>query len=182
MTKAPNYLETARLRLVPPTTGDAAAIFRRYASDPEVTRFLGWPRHQTVTETESFLAFSDHEWRRAPAGPYLIWSKQDDTLLGATGLAIEDNGQAVTGYVLAKDAWGKGYATEALRAMVDVARQIGVRRLTACCHTQHVASQRVLEKVGFARERTPCQAAFPNLAPGVQQEALWYSIVLDGGS
>ena len=182
MTKAPRRLETARLLLVPPSTGDAETIFHRYASDPEVTRFLGWPRHQTVGETECFVAFSDHEWRRAPAGPYLIWSRDDETLLGATGLAVEASGVAMTGYVLAQDSWGKGYATEALQAMVDVARQIGLGRVTACCHPQHVVSQRVLEKCGFVREGTLCRAAFPNLGPGGQQEAVWYSISLGGAS
>jgi ribosomal-protein-alanine N-acetyltransferase len=182
VTKAPRQIETGRLRLSPPAAGDAGAIFSRYANDPEVTRYLGWPRHQSVAETESFLAFSDHEWRRAPAGPYLIWLRGGETLLGATGLAIEDNDVAVTGYVLARDAWGRGYATEALRAMVDVARTIGVRRLAACCHAHHVASQRVLEKCGFVREGTSCTTAFPNLAPGGRQEASWYLMVFDSGS
>jgi RimJ/RimL family protein N-acetyltransferase len=98
--------------------------------------------------------------------------------LGATGLSVQDSGEAVTGYVLAKDAWGKGYATEALQAMVDTARRIGLHRLTACCHTEHFASQRVLEKCGFVRESTSCQAKFPNLASGVRHEAFWYALPL----
>jgi [ribosomal protein S5]-alanine N-acetyltransferase len=77
--------------------------------------------------------------------------------------------------VLAQDAWGRGYATEALRAMVDVARVTGVVRLYALCHTAHAASSRVLEKGGFTREATLQRyCEFPNLAPGVAADALCY--------
>jgi RimJ/RimL family protein N-acetyltransferase len=68
--KAPTHLETARLILRPPTLDDAEAIFERYASDPEVTTFLGWPRHQTIQDTKAFLQFSTDEWARWPAGAH----------------------------------------------------------------------------------------------------------------
>jgi [ribosomal protein S5]-alanine N-acetyltransferase len=177
--KAPPQIETDRLLLVRPQTGDAVAIFERYASDPDVTRFLGWPRHQSVAETESFLQFSAAEWERWPGGPYLIRSPSDGRLLGGTGFAFETAHEAATGYVLAKDAWGKGYATEALAAIVDVARRIGVARLYALCHPEHRASWRVLEKCGFQRDAARSrQSEFPNLAPGVLQDVLRYGIAL----
>src|SRR5262245_13153351 len=150
--KAPLRIETARLVLTPPIAADADAIFARYSSDPEVTRYLGWPQHHSVVETNAFLTFSAAEWNRWPAGPYLIRARRDGRLLGGTGLAFERANQAMTGYVLAKDAWGQGYATEALRAMVDVARAVGVTRLYALCHPQHQPSMRVLEKCGFTRD------------------------------
>ena len=53
----------------------------------------------------------------------------------------------MTGYVLAKDAWGQGYATEALRAMVNVARGIGIVSLSALCHPEHQASVHVAGEV-----------------------------------
>jgi RimJ/RimL family protein N-acetyltransferase len=174
--KAPVRIETARLLLVRPDAGDAASIFERYASDPEVTRFLGWPRHQSVDDTNAFLRFSTDEWERWPAGPYLIRSLGDGQLVGGTGLGFEAPQRAVTGYVLAKDAWGKGYATEALGAISDLARSLGVTRLYALCHPDHRASWRVLEKCGFVRDRTSTrQAEFPNLAPGVLQDVLCYA-------
>jgi [ribosomal protein S5]-alanine N-acetyltransferase len=176
--KAPLRIETNRLVLVPPQPSDAASIFERYASDPDVTRFLGWRRHESVAETEAFLEFSAGEWERWPAGPYLIQSREDRRLLGGTGFGFEGDYQAVTGYVLAKDAWGKGYATEALAAIVDAARQIGVTRLYALCHPQHRASWRVLEKCGFQRDHSwTRQVEFPNLAPGVLQDVLCYEII-----
>jgi len=47
-------------------------IFKRYAADAEVTRFVGWPRHTSIGDTISFLEFSSSEWSRWPAGPLLI--------------------------------------------------------------------------------------------------------------
>ncbi len=107
----------------------------------------------------------------------MIRSRGDDQLLGGTGFAFETPDQAVTGYVLAKDAWGKGYATEALTAIVDVAGQIGMRRLYALCHPEHRASWRVLEKCGFVRDVTwSRQVEFPNLARGVLQDVNCYAM------
>lgn len=181
--KAPDQVETARLLLLRPAASDAALIFERYASDPDVTKFLGWPRHQSVADTGAFIQFSFGEWERWPAGPYLIRSRSDGRLLGSTGLAFDGPRKAATGYVLAKDAWGMGYATEALGAIVEIARQVGVARLYALCHPQHRASWRVLEKCGFARDSTSTKLVeFPNLAPGTKQEALCYEIRFDAGA
>jgi RimJ/RimL family protein N-acetyltransferase len=177
--KAPIQVRTARLVLVAPQPADAQAIFDRYASDPEVTRFLGWPRHRSVEDTQAFLAFSAEEWDRWPEGPYLIRLAIDDRLLGGTGFSFERPDQAVTGYVLATDAWGHGFATEALRAITDIACTIGVATLHAVCHAEHVASQRVLEKCGFSRDLDwTARAEFPNLAPDSPQEAVRYSLVI----
>ena len=62
------------------------------------------------------------------------------------------------------DAWGHGYATEALGAVVVVARDLGVQRLYALCHPKHPASIHVLEKCGFVLEDLLAAFAdFPNL-------------------
>jgi len=161
-----------------PKLTDARAIFAGYASNPEVTRYLGWPEHRSLADTEAFLNFSTEQWRQWPAGPYVIRLRSSGQLIGGTGLGCEAADQAVTGYVMGKDAWGKGYATEALAAMVDVASQIGIVRLYALCHPEHRASRRVLEKCGFARDsRWSKQVEFPNLEPGKLQDVLCYARV-----
>lgn len=149
--QAPERLETARLILRRPRPADAPAIFGRYAGDPEVTRWLGWPRHTSIADTMGFLAFCEAEWTRAPAGPYLIEGR-DGTLLGSTGFGFEAPFRAMSGYLLAREAWGHGFATEALRAVTELAPRLGVIRLHAFCHVDHRASAHVLEKCGYARE------------------------------
>jgi [ribosomal protein S5]-alanine N-acetyltransferase len=127
---------------------------------------MSWPRHRSIEDTRAFLAFSDAQWERDPAGAYLIESRATADLLGSTGLSFESPTVAETGYILARDAWGFGYATEALGAMVALARDLGLRRLHACCHPSHKASTRVLEKCGFVLEGLlERRAEFPNLGP-----------------
>jgi ribosomal-protein-alanine N-acetyltransferase len=152
-------------------------VFERYASDGDVTRYLTWPRHRTITATRAFLAFADTEWEVWPAGPYLIHSRETGVLLGSTGFAFETPQRASTGYVLARDAWGRGYATEALRAIVDIASRLDLQRLYALCHVDHQASWRVLEKCGFAREGVLRRyAQFPNLDPRESADVISCSI------
>ncbi len=163
--KGPERIETARLVLRKPELRDAEAIFGRYANDAGVTRHLGWARHRSIEATRGFLVFSAGEWLRWPAGPYLIESQDGETLLGGTGLAFESTTVASTGYVLARDAWGCGFATEALGAMVILARELGVRKLYALCHRDNSRSVRVLAKCGFAIDlEAPAPTRFPNLS------------------
>ncbi len=180
--QAPIRLETARLVMTVPLPADAAEIFERYAGDPEVTRYLGWPTHRAVADTEGFISFSTSQWERDGMGPYLIRSRESGLLLGSSGLGLASTGQAanadraMTGYVLARDAWGKGYATEALRTMIDVARGIGLVSLSALCHPDHRASVHVLEKCEFARDlRWTKQIVFPNLQSGVPRDVWCYT-------
>jgi ribosomal-protein-alanine N-acetyltransferase len=162
-----------------PVLGDAQAILARYAADPVVTRYLSWPRHRSIEDTRSFLEWSDGEWERWPAGPYLVFGADETALLGSTGLAFESPARASTGYAFAQDAWGQGFATEALRAVVELARQMGCERLEAICHVDHAPSAHVLEKCGFLLEGIlPGHTVFPNLAPGVRCDVRAYAVRL----
>jgi RimJ/RimL family protein N-acetyltransferase len=71
----------------------------------------------------------------------------------------------MTGYVLARHAWGCGYATESLAAMVDLARSLGSARIYAYSHPDNQASIRVLTKCGFVcDDRGSESTVFPNLS------------------
>jgi RimJ/RimL family protein N-acetyltransferase len=162
--QASERIETSRLVLRNPTLADAEAVFSRYASDPQVTRFMSWRRHRSIDDTVAFLNFSNAEWEKWPAGPYLIESAEG--LLGSTGLGFESPALAETGYVLAVDAWGRGYATEALNAMVTVAKRLKVQ-LQAHGHPDNVRSANVLRKCGFIQDSAlRLNMHFPNLNLG----------------
>lgn len=179
--RAPERIDTERLELRRPSADDADAIFESYAADPEVTPYVGFPRHRSVEDTRAFLALSDAQWATWPAGPYLIRLRANGALVGSSGLMFDTPYRAQTGYVLAKHAWGHGYATEALEAMVALARGSGVRRLYAICHHAHRPSARVLEKGGFLLEGVLRQyAEFPNLTPVGPYDCLCYALVLQG--
>jgi ribosomal-protein-alanine N-acetyltransferase len=174
--RGPERVKTNRLLLRRPVADDAVAVFARYSGDPAVTTYLGWPRHESVADARAFLAFSDEEWRTWPAGPYLIESRADGRLLGSTGFSFEATAVAATGYVLAQDAWGLGYATEALSVVVTLVSTLSVHQLYGLCHPDNPASARVLKKCGFALESTlPRHAVFPNLGLSEPQDCLRYS-------
>jgi RimJ/RimL family protein N-acetyltransferase len=169
-------IETERLRIRKPETRDVEEIFARYASDPDVCCFLSWPMHVSLEDTNAFLEFSNGEWSKWPAGPYLMRSKSDGQLLGGTGLDFESATVASTGYVLAKDAWGRGLATEALKAMRELAAALNVERLYSHVHPQHLASRRVLEKAAFRLDGTLLKSfEFPNLGKGELFDVVSYS-------
>jgi RimJ/RimL family protein N-acetyltransferase len=172
----PQEMRTQRLYLRRPKPADADAIFSRYATDPEATRYLGWPRHRTLRQTEAFLEFSDREWSTKPGGPYLVFSPMGQ-LLGGTGLEFETEYRVVSGFVFAKDAWGRGYATEVMKTMLSLAfAQPTVQRLYALCHVEHLASARVLEKAGLRREGTLRRyLLFPNLPATLPSDVFCYA-------
>ena len=178
----PELFVTPRLFLRRPVAADAPAIFRRYASDPAATRWLSWPRHSTLDETLRFIDWSDSEWARWPVGPLLVFERDrcdESRMLGATGLCFTSPTLASTGYVLAPDAWGRGYATEILCAVVSLAGACGLLRLEALCQAGHTASVHVLEKCGFIRVALlPRHLEFPNAAPGERLDVLKFARAL----
>ena len=159
-------MESERLLFRRPTQADVTAIFERYASDPEVVRYMSFPRHRTLDDTRRFVELSEAQWANWHSGPLLAFSRDDGVLLGAAGLHLDPTLGAGTGYVFARDAWGKGYATESLAAMVRLAAQRGVATLSAICHVDHRASWHVMEKCGFEREGIlRAHMVFPNISP-----------------
>jgi RimJ/RimL family protein N-acetyltransferase len=175
--KAPERLETERLVLHRPAARDLPEIFGRYAADAEVTRYMGFATHASIEDTRAFLALSDAQWQQWPAGAYLVRSRDEGRLLGSTGFGFETSYRAATGYVFARDAWGKGYASESLGAIVALAPRLGLARLYAVCHTAHRASSAVLERCGFTREGLLRRyLLFPNLGTGAPDDVYAYAV------
>jgi len=144
-----------------PQLADAHGVYA-YASDAAVTRFLAWPRHTSLKESEQFLQKAMAGWQK---GNYLLWLIEDaEGVVGAIGCTLSGVNAGI-GYVLARDHWGRGYATEALTLLVDALfRETPVSAVWALCVIENSASKRVLEKSGFRFLRTltgylPC----PNL-------------------
>lgn len=150
--RAPKHIETGRLVLRAPALTDATAIFNSYARDAEAVRYLTWQPHESIQETEGFLSDCIAAWDGDARFPYIITLRESGEVIGMIELRI-DGYKADVGYVLSRPHWGKGMATEALRALVDWAlRQELIYRVWALCDVDNAASARVLEKVGMQRE------------------------------
>lgn len=148
----PQVWETDRLRLRRPMMTDAEEIFRQYARDPEVTKYLTWRPNREVEETRAFLRACLVAWEEGKSFQWAIVRKEDDRFLGMIALRV-DGHKLEMGYVLAKSHWGKGYMTEAVTALIDWAlKQEEIYRVWAVCDVENRASARVLEKAGMKCE------------------------------
>ncbi len=151
-------LDTARLHLRPPTAVDTDAIVA-IANDWEVLRQTGrMPHPYTAADARFFL---DQVVPNEPT--WAITWKQTASLIGIIGLVPSPDGQsAELGYYLGRHHWGQGVATEAARAVIEVAfRSFGYRKLMAGYFADNVTSGRVLEKLGFVvvgRSNHACRA------------------------
>ncbi|HEX5042114.1 MAG TPA: GNAT family N-acetyltransferase [Candidatus Polarisedimenticolaceae bacterium] len=147
----PSTMRTERLSLRRPRGSDVEAVFA-YASDPQVVRFMDFPRHRTKETAEAWLAGCQQAWTSGEEFTWLITLPPGDEAIGA--LACRLRGEDLDfGYILAREHWGRGYATEAARALVQWAWSApGIRRVWATCDAENAASVRVLEKLGLRRD------------------------------
>lgn len=147
-------LETPRLRLRRFRADDAPAL-AAYRSDPVVARYQGWtapvPFHSAVRTVREF-ALGDPElpgWFQ-----YAVELKDGKRLIGDVGVNLHHNRmQAELGFTLAKEHQGRGYAAEAVWAVLHELFVLrGLRRVSAECDARNLASARLLERVGFQLE------------------------------
>jgi RimJ/RimL family protein N-acetyltransferase len=148
-------LRTERLILREFRLDDEAAV-HRYGSDEEVTQYTTWGPN-SLAETAAYLSKVVRIAAREPRTSFtLAVATLDDELIGVASLTITDAGSTgELGYVLARDSWGRGYATEVACRLIDFGfNELGLRRITATCHPDNVTSARVLEKAGLHFEGT----------------------------
>ncbi len=155
------FLETARLTLRRFTAADEDNLFE-LNSDPEVMRFLtgGRPTPRDVVRTRiipSFLAYYERFegfgfWaaEEKATAQFVGWFHFRPPLPDASPPGWLADGQLEIGYRLRRSAWGKGYATEGSRALIDRGFvESGVQRVVAETTVDNRASRRVLEKSGL---------------------------------
>jgi RimJ/RimL family protein N-acetyltransferase len=147
-------LVTARLLLRDARADDHDAV-QRYAGDPEVTRFLSWGPNDAET-TRVFLAHTLELARAEPRSEFglLVEERARGAVIGGCGLHPTARlREWELGYVFARDAWGRGFATETVRALCRFGFEaLGAHRLRAGVFPGNAASAHVLEKLGFTRE------------------------------
>jgi RimJ/RimL family protein N-acetyltransferase len=143
--------ETERLVLREWRAEDAAALFA-LTSDPEVMRHIGDRRPwDTVERAEAWLGRVAESYRERGYGFWAVVEKSSGREVGSCGFGPQPGtGAPEFGYLYARHAWGRGYATEAGRAVMHYGfERLGFARVVACTTPEHTASQRVLEKLGF---------------------------------
>jgi RimJ/RimL family protein N-acetyltransferase len=148
--------ETERLVLRDAVLDDAEAV-DRYASDPEVVRYLGWGPDSPERTLDVLKERVTKEQTAVPRRVFelMIVEKATGQVVGGAGLRLGDSDalDAELGYVLARAKWGQGVVTEACEELLDVAfGWLGLHRVSASTDADNIASVRVLEKLGLRRE------------------------------
>lgn len=140
------FARTERLLLRPSWPEDARELYRAIADEGIIRNLARAPWPYTEDEAARFAAIEHSETYPT----FLLMQRTDGAprLVGACGLANHNDGIEL-GYWIARPFWGLGYATEAARAVIGIARAIGHKRLTAGHFTDNPASGRVLSKLGF---------------------------------
>ena len=138
-------LETKRLCLRAPRLGDAKTV-ATLANDRRIAENTARiPHPYKVADAESFIAGAS----KSGEAVFLI-TLRDKTVIGACGIVFQYEATPELGYWLGVEHWGKGYATEALHAVIDYAfTDLAHAALQAGSRVTNPASRRVLEKCGF---------------------------------
>lgn len=148
----PERIETGRLVLRKPHMQDALPIFNGWAQDRDVTRYLTWRPHEQLEQTMEFVRGCLAAWETQKRFPYVITIKETEEVIGMIDPRIEGSKVGI-GYVAARAHWGRGYITEATRAVIEWAlQQATVYRVYATTDIENIASRRVLEKAGMRCE------------------------------
>jgi RimJ/RimL family protein N-acetyltransferase len=149
-------LVTARLRLRPFDDADADALFALHSS-AHVLRYWDSPPWRDRGRAERFLAACRAMAEDGTGVRLAVDRASDGEFLGWCGLTRwnPDYRSAALGYCYGEAAWGRGYGTEAARAVLHWAFDtLDLNRVQAETDTRNLASARVLEKLGFRREGT----------------------------
>ena len=147
-------LETEDLILRKPRMRDAKDIFR-YASDPEVARYVLWEPHRSVSETASFVRDLRVRIRAGYPSSWVVTLRETGLVIGTIGFVwySTDNNAAELGYSFSREYWNHGYATQALRAVIDcLFSSLPLNRLEAQHDVRNPASGRVMQKCGLTQE------------------------------
>jgi RimJ/RimL family protein N-acetyltransferase len=154
---APEYpVATERLDLRPHRMADLDDL-QRYHSDPDVVRYIPWPV-RTLDETRAALESRTHQGVVFESGQWLVLAMQvRDTgrVIGEVLLKYdsETDARGELGYAMAADVAGRGYATEAARAMLALAfDDFGLHRVIARLDARNEASARLLRRLGMRQE------------------------------
>ena len=148
-------LETPRLILRRLTQADAEQMYRNWASDPEVTKFLTWPTHSSEEVSKQVIVMWASHYNELNYYQWGIVVKDENALIGTIAAVKTDDEieAAEIGYCIGKNWWHKGYMSEALAAVIDfLFDEVGLNRIAARHDVNNPHSGDVMKKCGMHLE------------------------------
>lgn len=160
-------IETERLILRRFTLQDAENMYKNWAADPLVTKYLSWKPHKDVDESRETI---DNFWvKNYPSVEKYEWAielKEIGEAIGSIALMnidnVNDSGEV--GYCIGKNYWNKGITTEAFLAIIRFGfSEVGFQRIVGRHHVNNPASGEVMKKCGLQYEGTLRKVSRNNL-------------------
>ncbi|HVZ95091.1 MAG TPA: GNAT family protein [Phycisphaerales bacterium] len=147
-------LETERLLLRRFEERDAPDIARSCNDYDIASNLLSTPYPYTLDNARDWIPQSHAHWDEKSSLNFAVARRADDALVGSIGFKLApEHHRAEIGYWFARDHWGRGYATEAARRLIDFGfESLGLHRIFAYHYHWNPASGRVLEKCGLKHE------------------------------
>lgn len=176
--KGTQVIETERLILRRAVTEDAEPMYRNWASDQEVTRYLTWPPHENKAVSWKVIESWVHEYGNDHFYQWMIVLKDRKEPIGCiSGMSPNDDLASVEiGYCIGHTWWHKGIMTEALQAVIHyLFTECGFRRIAAHHDPRNSYSGEVMKKCGMKLEGVLRQADRNN--QGIC-DAVQYAILL----
>lgn len=138
-----SVIETERLILRSMDANDSEAVFA-WLGNPVVNKYLSYPLYTNVEEVRDLLEVED------PNNVFGIELKETSELIGSCVIGPEGNDvEWEFGYSFRPEFWNNGYATEALKALIKFAYDLGIRDFCASFAIDNPASGKVMEKCGL---------------------------------
>ncbi len=147
-------LETKRLVLRKLKVSDYADMYE-YSKSDKVTKYLLWRSHPDARYTRDYLSFVQTQYRTGNFFDWAVVEKETNKMIGTCGFARLDfeNNLAEIGYVINPAYWRRGYATEAVKRVIDYGfEDLNIHRIEARYIVGNEVSRRVMEKCGMSFE------------------------------
>lgn len=158
--KGTQSIEPSRLILRQAQIEDAEPMFRNWANDPDVTKFLTWPPHGNIEVTRNLLANWVESYQKDDYYQWMIVLKEIDEPIGSIMASTVGRAQSAhIGYCIGKRWWHQGIMTETLKAVMDfLFDEVGYHRVEAMHDSNNPHSGDVMKKCGMKYEGTLRQA------------------------
>lgn len=151
MTPPPVLIEGVRVRLRRSTPDDATHAFRA-AAHAEVMRYLEWLAHRSEADARTYLLGCQARWDAGTEYHWMVVDKRSAAVIGSVACRVQGHAADI-GFLLAHDAWGQGFGTEAGGLLVGwLRRQPEILRIWATTDSDNTRSTRVLGKLGLQPE------------------------------
>lgn len=146
------YIVTDRLLLRPLALSDLETV-HLYASNRKITRYMMNLPNDTIQESQKFIEDAVEQWSKPEPDFYEFAIVLDGFQIGGVCLYLtEDRKRGELGWILNPEYHGKGYATEAAKAVTELARKLGLEAVFAHCDSRNKASEQVMQRLGMALE------------------------------